>query len=214
MMDQNIKDFWGKEQLKGIQEFKFNLEKYFESRKNIWQHLTIVVSTILGFSLGLTTTTKEKVNLFLLITWILQIISILIGFFLIIIDSESRHKRDISSFKFGYNMSEISKMEMDGKFIGNEELKAGLVLSAIDKYNRELWKPVEFSKEGLDLIKKYQTKLPSERFFKGKLKKNILQKILENVVKWANINVLILSSIFYLIIICSFIFILLSILIR
>ena len=82
MIEKNIKDFWIKEQEKQPQEFKFNIERYFESRKNTWQHLTIVIATVLGFSLGLITAIGEEVNLFFIITWILQIIIILIGFFL------------------------------------------------------------------------------------------------------------------------------------
>ena len=114
-------------------------------------------------------------------------------------------------------MSEISKMETDGKFIGNEEFKAGLLLSTIDKFYKDMgYREAKslWTKLALDSIEKYHTQLPPKRFFHWKIEKNILQKIKENVIKWANTNIYIVSNIFYFTIICSFIFLILSILIR
>lgn len=78
-----------------FQKFLEDTEKYMEDKKRNWQHLTIIAATILGFSLGISNILDEKVSIFLLITWVLQILTILIGISLLVLEAESRYYRKI-----------------------------------------------------------------------------------------------------------------------
>lgn len=67
-----------------------------EKRKN-FEHLTLLVGTVLGFSVGLTATTGGDPNCFLISSWIAQIVALLMGSFYLVLETESRYSRIIAS---------------------------------------------------------------------------------------------------------------------
>lgn len=217
MLNTGTEDFWRKEQIKSLQDLKSQTEKYFEHRTKTWQSLIIVVATVLGFSLGISNVMGGAINVFIIITWVLQIVIILTGFFLLIIDNESRHRREIASYKYKYNMNEISIKEAKGEFNANKELKTGLLVAAMDNLNRESWddksSQLRWTEKSRGLIKKYKNKLPTAEIFKDIDKENKTQRILRSLMIWSNKHINKISVAFYFLIIISFVFLLLSIII-
>lgn len=210
MLDQGLQRLWGNEQLRYTRQFQEKTEHYVEQRKEIWQNLIIVIATILGFSVGLVSVIGGVANFYLKATWILQITVILYGFFLITIENEARYKREFATYKLMYNLTEINKMEAKGDFVGNEELRIGLVLAAIDNSYKEAWSREAkelFNERAKTLILKYQDKLPSRRFFKDES-----PTTWNNAVKWLGIKIHLFAFIFYALVVCSFVSLLLSIL--
>jgi|GEM_PF-2131014 ABC-type multidrug transport system permease subunit len=205
----NKKIFWQEQQGEYVRAFKQKVEKYYDYRRGIWQNLIIVIATILGFSLGLTSVTGGNPNLFLKITWFFQILAIIYGFSLLIVDNEINLRKEKANFEFSYDMSEISIMESDGRFIDNEELRIGLIVSAIEKLYKTLdHKGSNFwSEYAKNLIKKYSDQLPSNKIFIKKEKESVLDKF----INWTNSKILMLNFLFFFIIILSFIFLLFAI---
>ena len=67
-----------------------------EKRKN-FEHLTLLTGTILGFSVGLATASSGETNCYLIISWVMQVLTITVGSFFLILETESRYSRIISS---------------------------------------------------------------------------------------------------------------------
>lgn len=63
-----------------------------EKRKN-FQHLTLLIGTILGFSAGLVAATGGEPNCFLLLSWLVDVVVIAVGSAYLIIEAESRYFR-------------------------------------------------------------------------------------------------------------------------
>lgn len=67
-----------------------------EKRKN-FEHLTLLIGTVLGFSVGLTAATGGEPSCLLVFSWILQVIALLVGSFYLVFETESRYSRIIAS---------------------------------------------------------------------------------------------------------------------
>lgn len=67
-----------------------------EKRKN-FEHLTLLIGTVLGFSVGLTATTGGDPNCFLISAWAAQVIALLFGSLYLVLETESRYSRIITS---------------------------------------------------------------------------------------------------------------------
>lgn len=66
-------------------------EKYITEKRDTFQHLTILIATILGFSIGLNQ--GKMVSDEITISWIFQLLTICVGSIYLILESESRYYR-------------------------------------------------------------------------------------------------------------------------
>jgi len=74
------------------QGLKENTNEYLKERRSSFSHLTILLATILGFTVGVATITGS-INIILKIAWGFQITAILVGVFILILESETRYHR-------------------------------------------------------------------------------------------------------------------------
>lgn len=72
-------------------------EKNILEKRAIFEHFSLLIGTILGFSVGLTVATEGEPNCFLLISWIIDIIALIISSIFLIIEAESRYYRTFVS---------------------------------------------------------------------------------------------------------------------
>jgi hypothetical protein len=72
---------------------KENTDEYLKERRNSFYHLTLLLATVLGFTVGITTIRDGSVNIILKFTWFFQIVAILVGIFILILESETRYHR-------------------------------------------------------------------------------------------------------------------------
>ncbi|MFH0846283.1 MAG: hypothetical protein V1851_02715 [Patescibacteria group bacterium] len=68
-----------------------------EKRKN-FEHMMLLIGTILGFSAGLSATTNGEPNFFLLLSWFTDVFVIIIGSIYLIFETESRYYRTLIGF--------------------------------------------------------------------------------------------------------------------
>jgi hypothetical protein len=64
--------------------------KNSEDKRNNFQHLTLVLGTILGFSVGIATVVSAEPSWLLLISWVFDILAIVLGSVYLVIDADSR----------------------------------------------------------------------------------------------------------------------------
>ncbi len=67
-----------------------------EKRKN-FEHLTLLVGTILGFSVGLVATTNGDPDCFLVLSWVADVVALIIGSAYLILETEGRYFRTFVS---------------------------------------------------------------------------------------------------------------------
>lgn len=208
-MNEDAIKFWKDAQYSYSQEFAAEQKQYFERKIQISQNTVLAVATILGFSLSLTTVSDAEPGWLLIITWILQILVILAGSILVVIDNECSIEQKTSSFIFNYNMTQINIMDANGEFQDNEEYKTGLLLSAVAEH-ATLWSYMQATATAkvLELISKYKNKLPSTGLFK---KPNKWNTFFFNWM-WANSRTVVFF--FYLLLTVSFLFLLASVLLN
>jgi len=72
---------------------KENTDQYLRERRNSFCHLTLLLATILGFTVGMATIGDGFINIILKIAWFFQITAILVGTFILILESETRYHR-------------------------------------------------------------------------------------------------------------------------
>jgi hypothetical protein len=64
--------------------------KNSEDKRNNFQHLTLLLGTILGFSVGIATVVSAEPSWLLLISWVFDILAIVLGSVYLVIDADSR----------------------------------------------------------------------------------------------------------------------------
>lgn len=72
-------------------------ERNVTEKRNNFEHLTLLVATILGFSVGLAATSNGESNCFLIASWVAQVIALIIGSAYLILETDSRYYRIIAS---------------------------------------------------------------------------------------------------------------------
>lgn len=88
------------------QNLNENTEKYLQEKRFIFQHFTLLIATILGFSISIVLLGNGEINCILKISWIIQILTIFLGAFFLIFESETRYQR---GFIAASSMLEISQ---------------------------------------------------------------------------------------------------------
>ena len=74
------------------QNLEENTEKYLREKRSSFQHFTLLIATILGFSSGIALI-GGTVSCPLKLSWVIQILTIFIGAILLILESETRYYR-------------------------------------------------------------------------------------------------------------------------
>jgi len=72
---------------------KENIDEYLKERRNSFYHSTLLLATVLGFTVGIATIGGGAINIILKIAWVFQIVAILLGTFILILESETRYHR-------------------------------------------------------------------------------------------------------------------------
>jgi len=120
-------DLFKQEQLKKILDniLEATDKNIIEKRRN-FEHITLLTGTILGFSVGLTTITSGEPNLFLVFSWITDVIALIIGSVYLIIEAESRYYR---TFIFSNKQIDLFKLGLS---------KEGIQV-ILDKFSKEIF---------------------------------------------------------------------------
>jgi len=74
------------------QNLKDNTETYIKEKRSSFQHFTLLTATLLGFSSGVAAI-SGFVNCAFKVSWIIQVLTISVGVFLLILESETRYYR-------------------------------------------------------------------------------------------------------------------------
>lgn len=82
-----------------------------EKRKN-FEHLTLLIGTILGFSAGLMATSSGQPNCLLIASWVVDVLSLIIGSSYLVIEAESRYYR---TFLVAEKQLELAKMTTEAE---------------------------------------------------------------------------------------------------
>jgi hypothetical protein len=74
------------------QNLNENTEKYLREKRSTFQHFTLLIATILGFSSGIALI-GGTISFSLKFSWIIQILTIFVGSAVLILESETRYYR-------------------------------------------------------------------------------------------------------------------------
>lgn len=86
------------------QKLLLSTEGYIKDKRFNFQNIILLEGTILGFSIGLTPTTGGTTNGFLIVSWVAQIFTILIGSLYLILEAESRYFREINAHSIYFDI--------------------------------------------------------------------------------------------------------------
>ena len=111
-----------------------------EKRKN-FEHITLLVGTILGFSIALTTTTNGKPDCFLVLSWLVDVVAIIIGILYLIIESESRYYRTFIGADKQIDLINKNEIEINNlrKTLWKDMYKAFLDVSSGENIKEKLF---------------------------------------------------------------------------
>lgn len=171
--------------LEYAKKFAEDTEKYIDDKRKNWQHLTVIFATILGFSLSINSMLGVRVATFLLISLILQIFTILTGILLLILESESKNYRKIIFFGVQLKILEILK---------NSASDSKEISSAVKKALDNMYGD------------KNKTVILLRKILKGEFKK-------EDLYKWFGKNFSKFESFFYIMMLLSFLFLIINLVI-
>ncbi len=197
---------WG---IYSAQETKEQFVRQQESVKNLsldfWKSIITVQATILGISIALWGHTEITPSIILKITWLLEILSIIQGFLLFNNHLEIENRNNYETLKYSLNMQEIQNLENKGEFKSRNDMKAGMliatIMSIIPKKEQSFWKPYAY-----ELAEKYKAQLPSKQLFKEYKISKFRNLLIEHNQK--------LITSFYMVSACSFLTLMISILLR
>jgi hypothetical protein len=212
MTDQNVVQHLINAQTENLNKYAQEIENVGNLSLDLWKSLITIHALILGISGALMGYLKATPDRLLILTWVLQIVSIGIGFLIFKLYIDWKAISNLASFKFSIDINEYLLWDTKGEFIGNEEKKSGMLIAILmnrisDPRFSEEDKPkwTEYAKK---LADKYKGELKSSKLFL-EVKKTKLRNIWEFFVK----NMPKLIGFFYVLSILAFVALLLSILI-
>ena len=208
-MDESSERVWINAQIDAQKKFGQEQEKIKDLNLDLWKTIITIQATILGISIPLMGYLKAKPNCFLVLTWIIEIISIAFGFLLFKIHIDQEFEVSFTNHKFSMDINEIGLMDAQGKFNENQDKRAGMGVAALmdiipKKKQINMWS--DYAK---NLADKYRNELPSKRLYKEVRKPRIYQ-LKEALFEYK----LRLVNIFYLFSVVSFATLILSILLK
>jgi len=207
-MNQDIERFWLNAQMEAQRKFGQELEKFKDLNLDLWKSIITIQAAILGISIALLGYLKTNPNPFLISTWIIEIISIALGFLLFRVHIDQHFKSSFGSFKYSMDINEINLLDSQGKFIGNEEEKKGMAIASLMDIIPEKEHKM-FSDSAKNLAEKYRGELPSRQLFK-EVKETTVDRLIGLVLKH-QVKVI---NVFYFLTAISFLTLLLSILVK
>jgi hypothetical protein len=211
MTDQNVERDLINAQTENLNKFAQEMENVGTLSLDLWKSMITIHALILGVSVALMGYLKATPDWLLILTWVIQIISIGLGLLIFKLYIDWRAINSIESFKVLTDMNEFRLSETKGEFIGKEEKKIGMFtaiwmnrLSDPRFSEKEKPKWTEYVKE---LAKKYKGELISSKLFL-EVKKTKIRRIWEFFLK----KLPKLISVFYFLSVLAFVTLLLSIL--
>jgi hypothetical protein len=211
-MNQNVERDLINAQTENLNKFAQEIENVGNLSLDLWKSIITIHSVILGVSVALMGYLKTSPNWLLTLTWVIQIISIGVGFLIFKLYIDWKTKNSLESFKFSTDINTFLLSDMKGEFIGEKEKKIGMFTAIlmnrlsdprIPEKHKRIW-----SKYAEDLAKKYKGELESSKLFL-EIKKTKIQGIWEFFLK----NTPKLINGFYILSALAFTTLLLSILI-
>ena len=167
----------------GIYSPKDTVEKFSKEVQNIkdlnldlWKTIITIQATILGISIALWSHNSANPNIWLKITWVLELLSMFNGFLIFSTHIELERRSSIRSSRYALCMQEISNMEARGEFRGNEEKKAGMLIICMSDLMPEA-KEYLSSEYFVELTNKYVNEFKTRKIFKA-FPKNLCQDFL------------------------------------
>jgi hypothetical protein len=166
MKDQE--NYWHKANIEAMEKFESEMYTNQMLLVNFWQTIISLNAVILGITVGLSGYLGSHINWLIICTWLLQIVVIFLGLFIIWTHIKRENIKSISKMMFSYDMSEIHVMESKGEL--SKEDKIGLGLAAIlrkDYITKFVEKTSEyFTDKAKELASFYRDRLPSSGIFK------------------------------------------------
>ena len=180
-MNSSRERYWINAQIDNQKEFAKEQEHIKNLKLDLWKSIITIQAAILGISIPLLGYVGANPNLFLISTWTLEIASIALGFLLFKIHIDKEFTSSLENFKFSMDMNEISAADARSEFIGKEEKKQGLIITALMNMTPKKEQSM-FSDYAKDLAKKYKSELRSAKLFK-EVKKTKVYKLTEFLLK-------------------------------
>jgi len=194
-----------------LKKFEQELKVIESLNLDLWKSIIMIHGVILGVSVALMGYLKAPPNLLLKSTWIIQIISIGIGFLIFYLYIEQKFKGTWASLKLSMNMNAFQLLDKRDEFVGKEEKRSGVLLAILMSQESEMIIPkedrVKWSENAKKLAEKYKGELESSKLIK-ELKKTKFRAIKEFLMKH---NSRFISG-FYILSFSAFLTLLLSIL--
>ena len=200
-MDEQAYKFWLDSQSENIRGFGTAQEGIKQSYRDLWKTLIGLHGVILGISIGLMGYKGANPDVFLISTWVSEVISIVLGLVIFKVDIDIERAKKLNDFLFQYDINEISMKESQGKFIGDETRREGLIVAAFTRYDpdQSFW-----SDQAKKWAETYESELPTFNWFK--------ERKMSKIAKCARATHRPMISLFYIISWLSFALLLLSIL--
>ncbi len=200
-----VEKFWSDSQSQTIKKFGVEQEKAKDLSLDLLKTIITVHATILGISIALMGYLQKNPNLFLLFTWIAEVACIALGLLCFKLHIDEEIKNSLENFMFSYDTNEINMREARSEFVGKEKEREGLIVAAMMRRwspDEKLWTPY-----AQELAEKYKAMLPCSKIFKETKEPSMFKKFL-------NDKRLIIVNVFYLLTSLSFLFLLISILVK
>jgi len=205
-MNESAERYWINAQIENQRKFAREQENIRNLKVDLWKSIITIQAAILAISIPLIGYLETNPNPFLILTWVIEIASIALGFLLFKIHIDREFKSSFESFKFSMDMNEISAQDARTGFIGKEEKGQGLLIAALMNITPKKDQST-FSNYAKDLATKYKSELPSAKFFK-EVKKTTIHKLTEFLLR----NQTKFITIFYCLVAISFLTLLLGVL--
>lgn len=200
-IDEKAHRFWPDAQTDNIRRFAAARESVKQSYRDLWKTLIGIHGVILGISIALMAYKGANPNVFLVCTWISQVISIFLGLVIFKVDIDIESATESRDFLFRYDMNEISMKEEQGEFIGDEVRRQGLIVAALMKCDPD---QSSRSDKATEWARTYECELPTFNWLK--------ERKMSQIAKCAKVTHRPMVSLFYIISWLSFGLLLLSIL--
>lgn len=165
--------YW-QEAKKGLEKISSSLQATRLHKIDFWEHITLVLITVVGFSVALFSQSDGPLNVFIYLALGLMLLSVVIGLLLIREDIDINQHNEFTSGVFSYNswmvMERVEKGELNPQ---SEEHKGLVIANIIEGFkNIPTFNEKIFNKYAEDLANKYKGKLPFQQFLKETKGKN------------------------------------------
>lgn len=192
-MSQDIKRYLTNAQIENQNRFAKEMEDAGNLSVDLWKSIITIHALIFGVSGGIKGYLGGLPNGFLISAWVLQIISIGLGFILLKLYVDFKSRSSFESFKFSTDMNEFLLKEADGEFIGNQDKMIGMftAISINRLSDPTLLSPKKqiFTEQAKKLADQYKSQLITSKIFieaKKTKTRTMWEFCLKNISKFIN----------------------------